>query len=173
MVSTDNFKFCAVLVAQGICATGFKCAQGNAQNFKITLGNRMTFEYAPNMMIVKVHPHSSMYHFIIISQSDYQQIWNIVEDIKMVFQNIYLGDMHHFFSNQNLVAKAHSLMCPGSCDGIMHRKKLCYKQYTPNMASSDWHIELDTQESANKYVLKRQINSGFCSFFAKFLSTYF
>ena len=57
----------------------------------------------------------------------------------MDFQTVYLGDMHHFSQIRIflLVAKAHSLMCPGSCDGIMHRKKLCYKQHTPNMASSD------------------------------------
>ena len=52
-----TFKFCAVLGAQGIRATGFKRAQGNAHCTKFESNtNRMTFEYAPNMMIVKVHP---------------------------------------------------------------------------------------------------------------------
>ena len=52
-----SFKFCAVLGAQGIHATGFKRAQGNAHCAKFESNtNRMTFEYAPNMMIVKVHP---------------------------------------------------------------------------------------------------------------------
>ena len=47
-----------VLGAQGICATGFKLAQGIAHCAKFESNtNRMTFEYAPNMMIVKVHPH--------------------------------------------------------------------------------------------------------------------
>ena len=51
-----TFKFCAVLGAQGIRATGFKRAQGNAHCAKFESNtNRMTFEYAPNMMIVKVH----------------------------------------------------------------------------------------------------------------------
>ena len=37
-------------------ATGFKRAQGNAHCAKFESNtNRMTFEYAPNMMIVKVH----------------------------------------------------------------------------------------------------------------------
>ena len=55
-----TFKFCAVLGAQGIRAMGFKRAQGNAHCAKFESNtNRMTFEYAPNMMIVKVHPHSS------------------------------------------------------------------------------------------------------------------
>ena len=54
-----TFKFCAVLGAQGIRATGFKRAQGNAHCAKFESNtNRMTFEYAPNMMIVKVHPLS-------------------------------------------------------------------------------------------------------------------
>ena len=45
-----TFKFCAVLGAQG-----FKRAQGNAHCAKFESStNRMTFEYAPNMMIVKV-----------------------------------------------------------------------------------------------------------------------
>ena len=52
-----TFKFCAVLGARGIRATGFKRAQGNAHCAKFESNtNRMTFEYAPNMMIVKVHP---------------------------------------------------------------------------------------------------------------------
>ena len=52
-----TFKFCAVLGAQGIRATGFKRAQGNAHCAKFESNtNRMTFEYALNMMIVKVHP---------------------------------------------------------------------------------------------------------------------
>ena len=44
----------------------------------------------------------------------------------MDFQTVYLGDMHHFSQIRIflLVAKAHSLMCPGSCDGIMHGKKI-------------------------------------------------
>ena len=46
-----------MLGAQGIRATGFKRAQGNAHCAKFESNtNRMTFEYAPNMMIVKVHP---------------------------------------------------------------------------------------------------------------------
>ena len=50
---SDTFKFCAVLGAQGIRATGFKRAQGNAHCAKFESNtNRMTFEYAPNMMIV-------------------------------------------------------------------------------------------------------------------------
>ena len=56
---SDNksMKFCAVLSAQGIRATGFKRAQGNTHCAKFESNtNRMTFEYAPNMMIVKVHP---------------------------------------------------------------------------------------------------------------------
>ena len=49
-----TFKICAVLGAQGIRATGFKRAQGNAHCAKFESNtNRMTFEYAPNMMIVK------------------------------------------------------------------------------------------------------------------------
>ena len=49
-----------MLGAQGIRATGFKCAQGNAHCAKFESNtNRMTFEYAPNMMIVKVHPQYS------------------------------------------------------------------------------------------------------------------
>ena len=52
-----TFKFCAVLVAQRIHATGFKRAQGNVHCTKFESNtNGMTFEYAPNMMIVKVHP---------------------------------------------------------------------------------------------------------------------
>ena len=43
--------------AQGIRATGFKRAQGNVHCTKFESNtNEMTFEYAPNMMIVKVHP---------------------------------------------------------------------------------------------------------------------
>ena len=50
-----TFKFCAVLGAHGIHATGFKHAQGNAHYAKFESNtNRMTCEYAPNMMIVKV-----------------------------------------------------------------------------------------------------------------------
>ena len=46
-----------VLGAQGIRAMGFKCTQDNAHLAKFeSTTNRMTFEYAPNMMIVKVHP---------------------------------------------------------------------------------------------------------------------
>ena len=53
-----TFKSCAVLGVQGIHAKGFKHAQGNAHCSKFESNtNRMTFEYAPNMMIVKVHPH--------------------------------------------------------------------------------------------------------------------
>ena len=38
-------------------AMGFKCTQDNAHLAKFESNtNRMTFEYAPNMMIVKVHP---------------------------------------------------------------------------------------------------------------------
>ena len=52
-----TFKFCAVLGAQGIHATGFKRKQGKAHYTKFEGNtNRMTLEYAPNMMIVKVHP---------------------------------------------------------------------------------------------------------------------
>ena len=52
-----TFKFCAVLGAQGIRATGLKRAQGNAHCAKFESNtNRMTFEYALNMMIVKAHP---------------------------------------------------------------------------------------------------------------------
>ena len=55
-----TFKICAVLGAQGIHATGFKRAQGNAHCAKFESNtNRMTCEYAPNMMIVKVHPQSA------------------------------------------------------------------------------------------------------------------
>ena len=57
----QSMKYCAVLGAQGIRATGFKGAQGNAHCTKFESNtNRMTFEYAPNMMIVKVHPHYSI-----------------------------------------------------------------------------------------------------------------
>ena len=46
-----------MLGAQGIRATGFKRAQGNAHCAKFESNtNRMNFEYAPNMVIVKVHP---------------------------------------------------------------------------------------------------------------------
>ena len=46
-----------VLGAQGIRAMGFKCTQDNAHLAKFESNtNRMTFEYAPNMIIVKVHP---------------------------------------------------------------------------------------------------------------------
>ena len=52
-----TFKICAVLGAQGIRATGFKRAQGNAHCAKFESNtNRMNFEYSPNMVIVKVHP---------------------------------------------------------------------------------------------------------------------
>ena len=52
-----TFKFCAMLGAKGIRATGFKCAQGNAHCAKFESNtNRLTIEYAPNMLIVKVHP---------------------------------------------------------------------------------------------------------------------
>ena len=52
-----TFKFCAVLGAQGIHATGFKRTQGNAHCAKFESNtNRLTFEYGPSMMIVKVHP---------------------------------------------------------------------------------------------------------------------
>ena len=51
-----TFKFCTVLGAQGIRATGFKRTQGNTHCTKFESNtNRITFEYAPNMMIVKVH----------------------------------------------------------------------------------------------------------------------
>ena len=61
--SNKSMKFCAVSGAQGIRATGFKHAQGNANCAKFESNtNRMTFEYAPNMMIVKIHPRS--YHMI-------------------------------------------------------------------------------------------------------------
>ena len=54
-----TFKFCAVLGAQGIPATGFKHAQGNVHCAKFESNtSRMTFEYTPNMMIEKVHPPS-------------------------------------------------------------------------------------------------------------------
>ena len=50
-----------MLGAQGIRATGFKRAQGNAHCAKFESNtNRMTFEYAPNMMIVKVHPQKDV-----------------------------------------------------------------------------------------------------------------
>ena len=52
-----TFKFCAVLGAQGIRIMGLKRAQGNAHCTKFESNtNRMTFEYALNIMIVKVHP---------------------------------------------------------------------------------------------------------------------
>ena len=45
----QSMKYCAVLGAQGIRATGFKGAQGNAHCTKFESNtNRMTFEYAPN-----------------------------------------------------------------------------------------------------------------------------
>ena len=58
-----TFKFCAVLDAQGILATEFKHASMHKtmlteQNLKSNT-NILTFEYAPNMMIVKVHPQSN------------------------------------------------------------------------------------------------------------------
>ena len=43
-----SMKFCAVLGAQGIRATGFKRTLGNAHCAKFESNtNRMTFEYAP------------------------------------------------------------------------------------------------------------------------------
>ena len=52
-----TFKYCAVLGVQGNRASGFKRKQGKAHCAKFEGNtNRMTFEYAPNMMIVKVHP---------------------------------------------------------------------------------------------------------------------
>ena len=43
--------------AQGIRATGFKRAKGSMHCAKFESNtNRMTFEYAPNMIIVEVHP---------------------------------------------------------------------------------------------------------------------
>ena len=53
-----TFKICAVLGAQGIHATGFKRKQGKAHYTKFEGNtNRMTFEYAPNMMIIEnFHP---------------------------------------------------------------------------------------------------------------------
>ena len=54
-----TFKFCALLGAQGIHAMGFKWAQGNTHCTKFESNtNRITFEYVPNTMIAKVHPHS-------------------------------------------------------------------------------------------------------------------
>ena len=52
-----TFKFCAVLVALCAlepCSTDSLGTQHCAKFESNT--NRMTFEYAPNMMIVKVHP---------------------------------------------------------------------------------------------------------------------
>ena len=51
----------------------------------------------------------------------------------MDFQTVYLGDMHHFSQIRIflVVAKAHSLMCPGSCDGIMHGKKIMLQTAHP------------------------------------------
>ena len=67
-----TFKFCAVLGAQGIRATGFKRPQGNEHCAKFESNtNRMTFEYALNMMIVKVHP----------------QYWIILEFSRSLFEN--------------------------------------------------------------------------------------
>ena len=64
-----TFKFCVVLGAQGIGATGFKRAQGNAHCAKFEINaNRMTFEYAPNMMIVKVHPQSLLENLILLNK---------------------------------------------------------------------------------------------------------
>ena len=58
-----------MLGAQGICATGFKCAQGNAHCAKFEINtNGMTFEYAPNMMIVKVHPQSLLENLILLNK---------------------------------------------------------------------------------------------------------
>ena len=59
----------------------------------------------------------------------------------MDFQTVYLGDMHHFSQIRIflVVAKAHSLMCPGSCDGIMHRKK----NYVTNSTHPTWHLVTD------------------------------
>ena len=52
-----TFKFCAVLGAQGIRATGFRRAQGKQHCAKFeSHTNRVTFETNAIMMIVKVHP---------------------------------------------------------------------------------------------------------------------
>ena len=60
-----TFKFCAVLGTQGIRAMGFKRAKGNTHCAKFESStNRMTFEYAPNMMIVKVHPLCNNKHIM-------------------------------------------------------------------------------------------------------------
>ena len=65
-----TFKFCAVLGAQGIRATGFKRAQGNAHCAKFESNtSRMTFEYASNMMIVKVHPLYKFMQVVVLSNT--------------------------------------------------------------------------------------------------------
>ena len=66
--------FCAVLGAQGIRATGFKHAQGNAHCAKFESNtNRMTFECAPNMMIVKVHPLCKGYAYFSVEYTKFSK----------------------------------------------------------------------------------------------------
>ena len=54
LVLLSNFAQCALPCAHLNPVARIPWAPSTAQNLKVTL--RMTFEYAPNMMIVKVHP---------------------------------------------------------------------------------------------------------------------
>ena len=55
-------KFCTVLGAQGIRATGFKRAQGNAHCAKFESNtNRMTFESNTNRMTSGIQAHRVVY----------------------------------------------------------------------------------------------------------------
>ena len=59
---SDNksMKFCVVLGAQGICATGFKRAQGNAHCAKFeSQTNRVTFETNAIRMTPSVQAHKA------------------------------------------------------------------------------------------------------------------
>ena len=81
-----TFKFCAVLGAQGIRATGFKRAQGNAHCAKFESNtNRMTFEYAPNKMIVKVHPQNHVVFHLV------PKLWHIRPFLKTLFELFYFS----------------------------------------------------------------------------------
>ena len=62
-----TFKFCAVLGAQGIRATGFKCAQGNAHCAKFESNtNRMTFETNTISTTSGIQAHMYIYVLILI-----------------------------------------------------------------------------------------------------------
>ena len=64
-----NFKFCAVRVALCELEPCDTDSLGTKHRTKFESNtNRMTFEYAPNMMIVKVHPQSLLENLILLNK---------------------------------------------------------------------------------------------------------